>query len=285
MRKLFPIGASAVVLALVAMACAGSAVPTDSPEAIGTIIAATMAAITPAGTETSAPATELIPKLLSSTSAPPTLPAVAPTVIVPGATRINFLNGATTGVVSAHIQAGQTQSYVLQALQAQPMLADLSSQNNDVTLSIKTQGGTTMLNAAAHQSNWEGTLPQTEDYYLTVHGGATDEDFTLTVTIPSRIKFLEGATSIKIPGKTVSGYTVAYTAFAIKGQKMSVSVTNLSGSAALTIYGFTDGQPYVRSVTEQTSFAFTLPATQDYIIQVVPKAGSTVNYVLVVKIE
>lgn len=285
MRKLMPSWISAAVLAFAAVACAGAAVPTNSPDAIGTIVAATMAAITPAGTQTSAPATALIPTLLGSTTVPPTLPPVPPTVIVPGATRINFLNGATTGVVSGHLQAGQTQSYVLQALQAQPMLADLSSLNNDVALSIKTQGGTTMLNAAAHQSSWEGTLPQTEDYFLTVYGGAADENFTLTVTIPSRIKIPEGATSIKISGKTVSGYTVAYTAFAIKGQKMSVALVNLSGSAALTIYGFTDGQPYVRSVTEQTSFAFTLPATQDYIIQVVPKGGSTVNYVLVVKIE
>jgi hypothetical protein len=107
----------------------------------------------------------------------------------------------------------------------------------------------------------------------------------LTVTIPSRIKFSEGASSAKISGKTAGGFNVLYTAFAIKGQKMSVELGNLSGEAALTIYGYTDGTPYVRYVSEQTSFAFTLPSTQDYIIEVVPKAGSVVSYLLVVKIQ
>ena len=164
-------------------------------------------------------------------------------------------------------------------------MVDVSSLNNDVTLSIKTKGGTTILNAAAHSATWQGSLPQTEDYYLTVYGGATAENYTLTVTIPARVKIAEGADSIKLTGKTVAGYAVTYTAFAVKGQKMSAELTYLSDSAALTIYGFSDGQPYVRAVTEQTSFAFTLPATQDYIIQVVPKGGTVVSYQLTVKIK
>ena len=142
-----------------------------------------------------------------------------------------------------------------------------------------------MLGAVAHQSTWQGTLPQTEDYYVSVHGGASTENFTLTVTIPSRIKFAEGAVLAKVSGKTVGGYNVIYTVFAIKGQQMTVDLSNLSGDAALTIYGFTDGQPYVRSVTEQTHFSFELPATQDYIIEVVPRAGSVVSFLMAVKIE
>jgi hypothetical protein len=162
---------------------------------------------------------------------------------------------------------------------------NVDSLNQDVTLSIKTQGGTTMLNAAAKQSTWQGSLPQTEDYYLTIHGGATTENFTLNVVIPARIKFPEGADTVKVTGKTVGGYNVLYTLFAIKDQKMSVDLSNLSGDAALTIYGFNDGQPYVRSVTEQTSFTFRLPSTQDYIVEVVPRAGSTVSYLMTIKIQ
>ena len=200
-------------------------------------------------------------------------------------TRIDFLTGATAGIVSAPIQAGETQSYVLQALQGQLMLVNVDSSNHDVTLSIKTQGGTSMLNASAHQSTWQGTLPQTEDYYLTVYGGASTENFTLSVTIPWQIRFTEGAISAKTIGKTVAGYNVAYTVFAAKGQKMTVILENLSGDAALTIYGFTDGQPYVNTMSPQTTFTFKLPATQDYIIEVVPSAGSVVNYLLNVQIQ
>jgi hypothetical protein len=206
-------------------------------------------------------------------------------VVVPGATRISFLTDATSAVITSPIPAGETQTYVLQAFQGQPMLVNVDSLNHDITLSIKTQGGTSMLNASAHQSTWQGTLPQTEDYYISVHGGASTENFTLNVTIPSRIKFAAGAISGKVRGKTVAGYNAIYTVFAVKDQKMSVDLTSLSGDAALTIYGFSDGQPYVRYVSEQTSFSFKLPSTQDYIIEVVPRAGSVVSFLLNVQIQ
>ena len=66
---------------------------------------------------------------------------------------------------------------------------------------------------------------------------------------------------------------------------MSVDLAGLSGDVALTIYGFTDGQPYVRAVTEQTSFSFKLPSTQDYIVEVVPKGGSVVSYFMTIQIQ
>ena len=165
------------------------------------------------------------------------------------------------------------------------MLVSVDSLNQDITLSIKTQGGTSLLNASSHQTTWQGTLPQTEDYYLTIYGGASPENFTLTVTLVSRIKFAEGMFSAHVSGKTVAGYIVAYTVFAIKNQKMTVNLDGVGSDGALTIYGYSDGQPYLRSVTEQTSFTFQLPATQDYIIEVVPRAGQVIQYTLTVKIQ
>lgn len=271
--------AALAVLALT-VACIGTAAPTISPNAVATIVAATMQAITPLATSTSIPPTATPP-----TPIPPTFPPIGPTAIVPAATRINFLTGATTGQVSAPIQPGQTQYYVLKALQGQPMIVMAFSLNNDVTLSVQTQGGTFLLNPASRRSTWQGMLPQTEDYYLGVYGGASTENFTLSVEIPSRIQFAQGKDSATVSGKTVAGYNVAYTVFASRGQKMTVNLNGVGNDAALAIYGFTDGQPYVRSVTEQTSFSFKLPATQDYIIEVVPRGGQVVNYTLVVEIK
>ncbi len=286
MRRSVRIWIAACMVLLVAAACAGSEIPSTSPDTVSTIVAATMSAITPAASPTVTIPTIVLPTAsVSASSAPPTLPVLVPTIALPAATRINFLSGATTGIVSAPISAGGTQNYVLKALQGQPLMVNVDSLNQDVTLSIKTQGGTSMLNAAAHQSTWQGSLPQTEDYYLTIHGGATTENFTLTVTIPSRIKFAEGEDSAKVTGKTAGGYIVSYTVFAIKGQEMTVNLSNLSDDAALTIYGYTDGQPYVRSTSERTSFRFELPATQDYIVQVVPRAGGVVSYLLEIKIQ
>ncbi len=284
MRRPIPILLSTLSIVFLTVACTLSVAPATSPDSVATIIAATMAAITPPPTDTPVPPTVSFPTL--SPSSVPTLPPVIATVIVPGATRINFLNGATTAIVSAPISAGQAQSYVLQAGQGQPMIVDVSSQNHDVTLSMKTAGGTNMLSASAGQTTWKGSLPQTEDYFLTLHGGAATENFTLTVTIASRIKFLPGADSAKLTGETVGGYNVTYTAFAAKGQKMSVSLGNLSGTAALTIYGFADGSPYTNAnMSAQTNFSFTLPSTQDYIIEVVPQGGKDVSYLLKVTIQ
>jgi hypothetical protein len=257
--------------------------PTPNVAATGTIGAlqaqnaelATRVAMLNSATQ---PSTPMPPPQPTGSSMPPTVP-------VPGATRLTFLNGATVGMVSAPIQAGQSQNYVLQAFQGQPMFVYVGSLNNDVTLSIKRQDGTTILSAAAQQTSWQGSLPQTENYYLTIHGGASTENFSLTVTVPSRIQFAAGADSATVSGKTVSGYDLSYTVFAAKGQNMSVDLENLSSKASLSIYGFTDGQRYVRSETGQTSFHFVLPSTQDYIIVVVPLAGSVVSYTITVKIQ
>ncbi len=218
-------------------------------------------------------------------TAVPTTSLTPPSTLVPAATRITFLNGATVGTVSAPISAGQSRNYVLQAYQAQPMFVYVASSKNDVTLSIKGQDGTLILSEAAHQISWQGTLLKTEDYYLSLHGGTSTENFSLTVTIPSRIQFSRGADSAMMNEKTVAGYDVSYTAYAAQGQNMSVQLGNLSGKASLSIYGFTDGQRYLNSDIGKTSYQFTLPATQDYIIVVVPEAGNVVSYTLTVKIQ
>lgn len=270
-----------IAILAVTMACVGfaPAVPTASPDEVATVVAATLRAITPPASPTAVPPTLALPTL------PPTLPAAPPTQSLPPATRINFLTGATTGQVSAPIQAGQTQFYVLKALQGQPMIVMVFSLNNDVTLSVRTQGGTWLLNPSAKQSTWQSTLPQTEDYYIGVYGGAMIENFTLSVEIPARIKFAVGKDSATVSGQTAAGYNVTYVVFAAQGQKMNVDLNGAGGNGALTIYGFSDGQPYLRSVTEQTSFSMTLPSSQDYIIEVVPRGGMVVNYTLVVKIK
>ncbi len=297
MRKLMPVLTFTLLLALVTAACSISAAPTEQP-GIATIIAGTMAALNPQTTDTPAPTPGFptisptedasatpYPTLLMP-SAIPTNPVVQPTIAVPNATRISFVAGATFASVTAPVEAGGVENYVLGAMQGQPMIVGVNSQNNDVTLGIKTAGGTVMLSSTAGQSTWQGSLPVTEDYYLFIHGGATTENFTLSVTIPSRIKFLPGAISAKVNGKTVGGNHISYVAFAAKGQKMTLDLGNLSGNAALTVWGFADGSPYVNANMHQTThFTFTLPATQDYIIEVVPEAGSQVSYTLSVQIQ
>ena len=220
------------------------------------------------------------------TSIPPTLtPGSAAPATAAAAQRITFLEGATVGVVSAPIEAGRSRDYVLQAFQGQPMFVYVSSYNSDVTFSLRAQDGTTIVPATSQRMSWQGSLPRSGDYFLTIHGGVTTQNFSLTVTVPSRIQFAQGTDSAVVHGSTVAGYGVSYVVYAAKGQKMSVDLWNLSGAASLSIYGFTDGQHYLRSDADQTSYQFALPATQDYIIVVVPKEGRVVGYNLTVGIQ
>lgn len=283
MLKRKQLGATGFAILVLTVACFGSSAPTSSPDAVGTIVAATMQAIATLNTATSTLAP--LPDPTGTAIIAPTNAPRFSTPVPPSATRINFITGATTGVVSAPIQPGQVQYYVLNASQGQPMIVMVNSLNNDVTLSVKTQGGTSMLNQSAHQSSWQAMLPQTEDYYIGVYGGTSSENYTLSVEIPSRIKFQPDATLFKLNGKTVGGYVVAYTVLAIKDQKMTVTLYSPDNNVALMIYGYTDGQPYVRAANGKTSYTFRLPATQDYIIEVVPKAGKVVNYYMEVTIK
>ncbi|RPJ24708.1 MAG: hypothetical protein EHM33_16960 [Chloroflexi bacterium] len=76
-----------------------------------------------------------------------------------------------------------------------------------------------------------------------------------------------------------------YVAYAFGGQQMDVTVDTAPEVAALTIWGFRDGQPYARAQNGVTDFSLSLPATQAYIIEVVPQGGSVVDYELKVRIQ
>ncbi len=260
---------------------------TATPNTPGT---STAAALQVQNAELATRVAELNQVALNATAFPPINPSpgtteVASQATVVPATRITFLNGASVGVVSAPIAPGQVQNYVLDAFQSQPMFVYVASASNDVTVSITTENGATILPAADKKNSWQGALPQNGDYYLTIHPGSATENFTLTVTVPWRIQFSQGANSATVSGDTVAGYDVSYTIFAAQGQTMKVHLDQISSKASLAIYGFSDGQNYLRSADGQRGYQFQLPATQDYIIVVVPMPGLVVNYILTIQVQ
>ncbi len=263
----------AIFVAIAACTGSNSAIPSPAPNAVATIVAATMAAIQAQATPTA------IPPTASPTppAASPTAPLLPPTPVLPAATRINFLTYATAGVVTGTIQPGQSLYYVLNAAQGQPMIATIDSLNHDVTMTIKTAGGTSLLNAG---QNLSALLPVSEDYYITVLGGAASENFTLTVEIPAQIVFPLGKNNTYVAGRTAGGYVVSYVIFAQQGQSMEVDLNGVAKEAALTIYGLSDGQPYVSSAAGATAFSLKLPISQDYIIDVVPNASQVMGFTL-----
>ncbi len=238
---------------------------------------------------TEPPTVAASPTALPASPTPPlptatTVPAASAT-FGQGATRLRFSAGTTLGSEQGQIGPGQTQSYLVGASKGQPMIVIVGSPNNDVTESITAQSGDVLLSSTNNWSNWQGTLPATQDYLIQLYGGATTESYTLSVEIPSRITFPANATSVNVQGTTVSGTAVSYTLYALASQTMSINLEAPQGTAALSVYGFADGQPLLRSAAGSMTFQNKLPASQDYIIKVVPQAGQSMNYSLAITVK
>jgi hypothetical protein len=267
-----------LVIFMAIAACSGSnsAIPSPSPNDVATVVAATMQALQPP----QATPTLVPPPTIAPTA---TFPLLPPTPVLPAATRINFLTGATAGDVTGTIQPGQSLFYVLNAAQGQPMIANVDSPNQDITMSIMTAGGTSLLYSGP---SLKTLLPVTDDYYFTIFGGASSENFTLTVDTPAVINFVTGKNKATVSGTIISGGSiVSYVIYAQQNQHMEVDLNGVGQDAALTVWGFSDGQQYVRSVTGETTFSKKLPMTEDYIIDIVPSGSMVVNYTLIVTVK
>lgn len=250
--------------------------PSTSPATISTIVAATMAAVPPYPSPTAFPPAAVL--ALTPTASPPA-------AALPPATRLDLPADTTTGTVTGQIQPGEVRTFAIAADVGQSMLARVDSPGQIVTLSVKTQGGTSLLGASALQSLWRGILPRTEDYFVSVYGGTISMDFTLTVQLARRITFKEGETSATVRGDTVAGSSMVYSVFAVKGQKMIVDISATVGSVALDISGWVDGKSILQAGARRDQLTLRVPATQDYIIQVVPPLGKSLRFVLTVEFQ
>lgn len=191
-KKIIIIGILLVILAVIITACKLPAsgtpppVPSQSP-----VVPTATTGIAAEATNTSAPPPTAV--LVTVTSAPPTavLPtAVPPTAVPPtaapqpSASRIQFAAGATGTTIEGIVDSGQTLYYVLTANATQTMSVKLQSPNGDVYLGVSGADGQVFLNSSSQQTTWSGTLPTSQDYYLSVTAGDGKESFTLTVEIP-----------------------------------------------------------------------------------------------------
>ncbi|MBX3082677.1 MAG: hypothetical protein KF716_13650 [Anaerolineae bacterium] len=98
------------------------------------------------------------------------------------------------------------------------------------------------------------------------------------------ITFAAGATSATLVNQYVAAGSVSqYTLRAMAGQVMTVQITSVSPTLALTIYGASDGVPFVRSDFGLSVWTGTLTINQVYVIQVVNRGGAA-NFNLFVSI-
>jgi Ig-like domain from next to BRCA1 gene/SdrD B-like domain len=227
--------------------------------------------------------------LMRVQAGPPPTAVPPPTGIPPVGQPIVFAQGATEAEAQGHLPANGIATYTVDALANQNMQLSLSSNSNTARIAVLSPNGSPMAPQRGNPEGtyWQGNLPTTGRYTIQVlaGNGAPTANYSLNVTIPSRITFAPGAISAVVQGVTSNGGIVTYLLKANGGQTMTVNLVAPPNSAGITIYGLDDGQPLIRSQSGATSFNGQLPATQDYVIQVVPFGNNAVNYTLNITVQ
>lgn len=263
--------------------------PLAATQSVTQVAGQTVAAVltgTAAAAATGIPASQTL-VVITPTPAPatatqaPSFTIVAPTPIPPTSIpllkgeQIVFQAGATSADATGHLKVGQEKTYQFEAGAGQELMAAIYSKNNDIYLDIGGADGTTLVNASAQVTSWQGKLAKTQVYIVKVVSGDGDSDYDLQIIIPAIVKFQPGAISAVVPGKVIGHSVNAYIARAFGGQTMTVKITSPGKDMFLTIYGLDDGTPLVRSSSGFTSWTGKLPITQDYIIEAVSVGGAT----------
>ena len=201
---------------------------------------------------------------------------VGSATVLDSVTRIRFEAGATAAVITDSAKADSVKGYRLRALAGQILMATLTSNPSNARLSIFAADGRLLqVTTSSDRSYLLAYLPTNQDYTVVVTTGSQKINYTLEIMIPSRIQFASGAYSDSVDGTISNHLPVSYILRAGKGQTMTVKVTS-PDDVALTIYGLSDGQPLTRAGGAGVSnWSGKLPATQDYIVQVVPAVDST----------
>jgi hypothetical protein len=208
---------------------------------------------------------------------------------------IHFKPGGTFTCVQKSIRAGEQHTYQIQALANQTMIVSVSSDHNDVFVGIKgVQGGQQLLPSNAHKSYWSGTLPQTQDYALTLTTTNPDTQYFLKVEIPANIHFEPGTYSTVVDGRieildthpsALIDNHVTYLIYASAGQTLDVQLSSPHLDAlSMGVYGQTDGQPYLRYQVKNSGYHGVLPLTQGYYLKVFSNGAST-DFTLTITID
>jgi hypothetical protein len=214
-----------------------------------------------------------------------TAAAAGPVAPPPGEDqRIDFAPGADSATVQGTVAVGFNDRYVLRAAAGQTMTVTVDSPEN---LAIARVFGPE--DAVQHPSDTgELTirLPADGDYVVEVSTIRGVSDYTVTFRITDspppplppppvgtieRIEFAPGTNNASVTGAVVRGTSDGYVLRAEAGQTMIVHIDSVEGNAAFHVYA-PDGATLA---VEQQQLTIQLPASGDYVIEVVSVRGNT----------
>ena len=264
-----------------------TASPTGSPTSTSSPVPPTPS---PSPTETSTPETP------TATNTPLTPTALPPTQTpVVAWNRINFRKGGTSIYMQKTINAGIQHANIVWAKKGQTMILSVSSPNQDVTLELRgLQGGQQLIWSGSQTTYWWGTLPELQDYMITLTTQNPDTYYFLSVEVPANINFETGAYSATVDGYVDVDTTfhpgvmtrVRYLAYASAGQTMKVKLKSPNLNAlSFGIIGQKDGQAYIGYQVKNNGGEILLPTSQGYYLDVYAIDGQSTEFTLELTIQ
>jgi hypothetical protein len=226
-------------------------------------------------------------------------PDAAPAAVTPstspsdttGLLRVRFARGTTSGLVNDSLRTGEARGYLIGAEQGQVMMVHAitwpvrqgESPAPAATVRVYSVAEGSELTAPAGAGPlWSGRLPSSGDY--TVRVSATGPTaYTLAVQIPRRLAPTAGDPTAAIAGTAPSRAPVDYIIAGASGQALAASVRE-SDPVTLHLYGLDDGEQLAPLPERRQLWAGRLPATQDYVVSVVP-ADEGARYELTVTLR
>ena len=219
------------------------------------------------------------------------------------APRVEFNAGEIAWHTPGDLTAGSTIRFTLYALKGQQLSADLSTTPpNSAFLTIWGANGEVLLPDTAGSMHYTNYLPASQDYYIDVRSTIGETlYYDLTLVIPpvqegdnnsgqtqpihplaTRIEFSSGATFWRTPGDLGAKETLTFVLYALKGQTMDVSLTTSETDGAVLNIWAADGT--TMTFDASSTWRATLPANQDYYIEIISVVDKLQDYELQVTI-
>jgi hypothetical protein len=223
------------------------------------------------------------------TAGPRPTPAATAATDTAAMTRIRFARGTTSGILNDSLPAGGERAYLIGALQGQVMLAHAiawsdrrSPGQGETSVRVYRADGGELRAPVGGAALWSGRLPADGDYVVRVRASGGPTAYTLAVQIPKPVVANREHPSAFYAGVAPSRAPVDFLIDGEQGTTLDVALRTDPGSH-LHIYGLDDGIQLARLADRKARFTGVLPATQQYVISVVP-AGEGTRYELTIAV-
>ncbi len=230
----------------------------------------------------------------TATAQPPTetrVPTVGITYITQSATprpvvydpiRLSFAEGATNISRESSAAYNSVRRFVFWAAKNQFVKISLSSAKK-VVLGVSGANGTVLLPLSEGKTSYQGYLKANGDWYIDAAANPHEVSFVVYLEIPERLSFPSGAYGMTASGKVPASGTHEFLVWANKGQRLKVSAQP-GDKAVLAIY-HVDGTELLSASAGSASYDDVLPKAGDYIIRVVNRTDSALNFSLLIEIR